>query len=70
MKEGEYISPIFITEKSDGGFRFILNLKELNKSIEKKKFKMQTLSSILCLIRPNMYLAKLDIKDEYYSIQS
>jgi len=65
---GEYISPIFVTEKADGGFRLILNLKQLNKAVEKKKFKMQTLSLILCLIRPNMYLAKLDIKDAYYSI--
>jgi len=29
---------------------------------------MQTLTSILCLIEQNMYLAKLDIKDAYYSI--
>ena len=41
-----------ITEESDGGFRFILNLKQLNKSIEKKKFKI---SFILCLIRPNIF---------------
>jgi len=64
----EFISPIFVTEKSDGGFRLILNLKKLNESIEKIKFKMQTLTSILCLIRPNMFMAKLDIKDAYYSI--
>ena len=41
-----------ITEESDSGFRFILNLKQLNKSIEKKKFKI---SFILCLIRPNIF---------------
>ena len=67
-EKDEHISPIFVTEKADGGFRLILNLKELNKSVEKVKFKMQTLTSILCLVRPNMYLAKLDIKDAYYSI--
>ena len=65
---GEFVSPTFITEKADGGFRFILNLKKLNQNIEKVKFKMQTLASILCMIRPNMYLAKLDIKDAYYSV--
>lgn len=65
---GEFISPIFLTPKSDGNFRMILNLKKLNSTLEKKKFKMQTLSSILCLIRPNMYMAKLDIKDAYYSV--
>ena len=65
---GECISPVFLTPKSDGCFRFFLNLKGLNSFIEKKRFKMQTLSSILCMIRPNMYMAKLDIKDAYYSI--
>ena len=67
-ENGEFISPIFLTAKNDGGYRLILNLKKLNSTIEKKKFKMQTLASILCLIRPNMYMAKLDIKDAYYSI--
>ena len=29
---------------------------------------METLLSILCLIRPNDYMAKIDIKDAYYRI--
>ena len=29
---------------------------------------METLATIIQLIRPNMYMAKLDIKDAYYSI--
>ena len=29
---------------------------------------METLSSILCLIRPNDNMAKIDIKDAYHSI--
>ena len=29
---------------------------------------METLATILQLIRPSMYLAKLDFKDTYYSI--
>ena len=35
----EFISPIFVHKKSDGGFRVILNLKRLNEVIEYKKFK-------------------------------
>jgi len=62
-EEGEFISPTFVTEKSDGGYRFILNLKRLNKEVDKIKFKMQTLKSIICLVRPGAYMAKLDIKD-------
>ena len=65
---GEYISLIFVTEKSDGGYRLILNLKKLNKLAEYKKFKMETISIMLCLIRPNCFMTKVDIKDAYYSI--
>ena len=35
---GEYISPILVTEKSDGGYRLILNLKKLNKLAKWKLF--------------------------------
>lgn len=38
-EEGEYISPIFITEKSDGGFRLILNLKELKSLLKRRNLK-------------------------------
>ena len=31
-----------------------------------KKFKMETIASTLPLIRPGMFMAKLDIKDTYY----
>ena len=65
---GELILPIFVRSKTDGGMRLILNLKSLNKSVPYKKFKMDTISFILHLVRPNMFLAKLDIKDAYYNI--
>ena len=63
----EFISPIFVYKKIDGGFRLILNLKRLNEVIEYKKFKMQTISTILNLVRPGKNVAKLDIKNDYYS---
>ena len=54
---------------SDGSFRMILNLKQLiNKHIPKHKFKTETLSSILRLVRKNAFMVKLDIKDAYYSV--
>ena len=48
--------------------KLILDLKSLDKSVPYKKFKMDTISSILQLVRPNMFLVKVDIKDAYYSI--
>ncbi len=67
-EEGEFISPIFIRPKPDGDFRLILNLKKLNEQSEKIHFKMDTLSSILTLIYPGVYMCKIDIKDAYYSV--
>ena len=62
------ISPIFVRLKTDDGMRLILNLKSLNKLVPHKKSKMDTTSTILHLVRPEMFLAKLDIKDAYSSI--
>lgn len=65
---GEVISPIFLTDKSDGSFRLILNLKRLNLHVPCYHFKMETISSILKLIRKGDFMSKLDIKDAYYSV--
>ena len=66
---GELVSPIFLREKSDGeGFRMILNLKKLNEVSEYEHFKMDTFKTVLTLIRPGIFMAKLDIKDAYYSV--
>ena len=68
-KPVEYISPIFLKEKTDGRQRPILNLKNLNKHLEYKHFKMQTLQTILTLILPNSFMATTDLKDAYYSVK-
>ena len=67
-EEGEIISPIFLRNKPDGTFRLILNLKEANKHIDSIHLKMETINSILKLVRPNCYMASVDIKDAYCSI--
>ena len=64
----EHVSPIFVRPKDDGAYRLILNLKKLNEATEYIHFKMDTLESILCLITPGAYMAKIDIKDAYYSV--
>ena len=59
---GELILTIFVKPKTDSRMKLIFNLKSLNKLVRYKKFKMDTISSILHLIRPNMFLAKLKLK--------
>ena len=65
---GQYISPIFLRPKSDGTFRLILNLKKFNELQPKIHFKMDTIWSILNLIKKDCFMAKLDLKDAYYSV--
>lgn len=68
-EEGEFISPIFVTPKSDGGYRLILNLKKLNEFMPYIHFKMDTIEKILKLVRKGAYMAKIDLKDAYYSVK-
>ena len=66
---GEVISPIFLREKSDGGFRMILNLKHLNEDVVYRHFKMETLLSIINLVDKDCFMTKVDIRNAYYSIK-
>ena len=38
------------------------------KNTEKQHFKMETITSVLKLVAPNMYFTKTDVKDAYYTI--
>ena len=64
----QYLSNVFLRPKKDGSYRLILNLKELNQQIEYKKFKMETLDSIIKLMRPGCFMCSLDLSDAYYSV--
>ena len=67
-EEIEFVSPIFITPKRDGTFRLILNLKYLNEFIAYEHFKMETIKSVAYCVTQNCYMAKIDLKDAYYSV--
>jgi len=66
--EERFLSNVFIRQKKNGKYRLILNLKELNEEIEYKKFKMETLETIVKLVRPNCFMASLDLSDAYYTV--
>jgi len=59
----EYISTTFARPKKDGGHRLILNLKQLNAYVEYHHFKMDTLQSAVRLMKPNCYMASVDLGD-------
>lgn len=66
--EGQFISPIFTRPKKDGEYRMILNLKELNKSVEYLHFKMDTFEIALNLVKPDCFMASIDLRHAYYSV--
>ena len=46
----------------------ILNLKTFNKFVNYKHFKMESINSVLNIIKPNVYMASIDLKDTFFSV--
>ena len=46
----QFISDVFLTPKSDGSFRFILNLKKLNQYVYTSHFKMEDVRTAANLV--------------------
>ena len=61
--QGQIVSNIFVKEKKDGTYRMILNLREMNKMLEKTHFKMETLESAISLMKKECYFTSIDLKD-------
>ena len=53
----------------NGEYRMVLNLKKLNEYIPYKHFKMETFENALTLISKGSYMASVDLRHAYYSIQ-
>ena len=65
---GEFISTIFLRPKPDGSRRVILNLKNLNSSIQYLHFKMESLNSALRVITENCFMGSIDLRHDYYLV--
>ncbi len=55
--------------KGDGGLRPILDLRRLNFSLYKGKFKMLTIKTIMSQIQEGDWFVTIDLKDAYFHIQ-
>ena len=66
--EGEFISGIFTRDKKDGNTRMILNFKKFNKFVSYKHFKMESINNVINLIKPNVYMASIDLKDAFFLV--
>ncbi|KAI8437968.1 hypothetical protein MSG28_010630 [Choristoneura fumiferana] len=61
----QFLSQIFLASKPNGGKRFILNLKALNKFITTSHFKMEDHRTASKLIPKGGFLATIDLKEAY-----
>ncbi len=55
--------------KGDGGLRPILDLRHLNFSLYKRKFKMLTMRTIMSQVQKGDWFVTIDLKDAYFHIQ-
>ena len=62
------LSNMFVRPKNTGGFRPIINLKELNQFIPYHHFKMEGLKDVKFLLRKRDWMCKIDLKDAYFSV--
>ena len=65
---GQFVSSIFLVPKSNGKWRLILNLKELNSFIEHLHFKMEDIRTAVKLVSEECFMASIDLQNAYYTI--
>ena len=58
-----YYSRLFVTPKVTGGWRPVIDLSCLNRSVRVSHFHMETQQSVLQSLRPGDWMASLDLKD-------
>ena len=67
-EKGNFFSSVFLRAKKDESYRMILNLKKLNKYIDSKHFKMESLQNVLHTVKSRIWMASVDLKDKYHSV--
>ncbi|KAL0173005.1 hypothetical protein M9458_033316, partial [Cirrhinus mrigala] len=67
-RESGFYSRYFIVPKKDGGLRPILDLRLLNRSVMRLKFKMLTIKQVVSQIRSEDWFVTIDLKDAYFHV--
>ena len=69
--DARFLSTHFVTQKANGKWRPIFNLKDLNAWLDTQHFKMESFAHVADLLRDNMWLGRIpvDLKDAYHSIR-
>ncbi|KAL0194816.1 hypothetical protein M9458_008388, partial [Cirrhinus mrigala] len=67
-RESGFYSRYFIVPKKDGGLRPIIDLRRLNRSVMRLKFKMLTVKQVVSQIRSEDWFVTIDLKDAYFHV--
>lgn len=67
-KTPSFISKLFLRKKSDGSMRPIFDLRELNKFVKTKHFRLISHASVPDFLQPGDWMIKLDISQAYFHI--
>ncbi len=66
--ESGFYSRYFVVPKKDGGLRPILDLRLLNRSVRRLKFRMLTVKQVVSQIRSEDWFVTIDLKDAYFHV--
>ena len=64
-----FVSNLFVIPKKGGGQRPVFNLRQLNQVITYEHFKMEGIRMLRDLLKPNDFMAKIDLKDTFLKFQ-
>ena len=67
-KQRRFLSNIFLIGKKDGGNFPMINLKNLNKFIPHKNFKMEVLCCLKFFLEQDDFLCKIDLNEAYFLV--
>ncbi|KAI2668522.1 Transposon Tf2-11 polyprotein [Labeo rohita] len=67
-RESGFYSRYFIVPKKDGGLLPILDLRLLNRSVMRLKFKMLNINQVVSQIRSEDWFVTIDLKDAYFHV--
>ena len=63
-----FYSNVFLVRKASGGWRPVIDLKNLNAHIHAPHFRMFTTNSVLSSVRKGDYAFKIDLQDAYFHV--